>query len=200
MLNRPGVRTDADLHVLGGDLAAAGFWGRLKTLATDLYYRDDHDLVVNTPAMLGGTERTRPIRYWLDTGGEVTHFNYFDRARHRRPARGRAWRSRAPISTSSGWRPRVSSSDDYANVRRWRSPSSSSCAGTHGVSASVAEAPVWIDLLGAGARRAHLARDGRSASARNRLVGPATGALLGTCRVATRSCRVPLRLARVHRT
>ena len=67
MLNRPGVETAADLHVLGGDLEGAGIIGRLKTLVTDLYYREDHDLVVNTPAMLGGTERVAPIRYWIDT-------------------------------------------------------------------------------------------------------------------------------------
>jgi hypothetical protein len=80
MLNNPDVRTNADLHVLGGDLAGTGVFGRLKTLATDLYYRDDHDIVVNTPAMLGGMERTQPIKYWIDTGNQVTHFHYFRRA------------------------------------------------------------------------------------------------------------------------
>ena len=80
MLNNPEVRTNADLHVLGGDLAGAGILGRLKTLATDLYYRDDHDVVVNTPAMLGGMARTAPVRYWIDTGDQVTHFHYFARA------------------------------------------------------------------------------------------------------------------------
>jgi alpha-beta hydrolase superfamily lysophospholipase len=80
MLNRPDVETAADLHVLGGDLAPGGVFGRLKTLVTDLYYRDDHDLVVNTPAMFGGIARTRPIRYWIDTGSDVTHFHYFLRA------------------------------------------------------------------------------------------------------------------------
>ena len=80
MLNNPDVLTAADLHVLGGDLAGAGVFGRLKTLATDFYYRDDHDIVVNTPAMLGGTERTGPVRYWIDTGDQVTHFHYFARS------------------------------------------------------------------------------------------------------------------------
>ena len=75
MLNNPDVRTTADLHVLGGDLAGTGVFGRLKTLVTDFYYRDDHDVVVNTPAMLGGIERSAPVRYWIDTGNEVTHFN-----------------------------------------------------------------------------------------------------------------------------
>ncbi len=77
ILNRPGVRTDADLHVLGGDLAGEGFMGRLKTFVTDLFYREDHDLVVNTPAMLGGTERNEDIQYWIDTGKAVDHFHYF---------------------------------------------------------------------------------------------------------------------------
>ncbi|MGH7302052.1 MAG: CHAT domain-containing protein, partial [Candidatus Rokuibacteriota bacterium] len=80
MLNQPGVTTAADLHVLGGDLEGTGIVGRLKTFATDLYYREDHDLVVNTPAMFGGTERRDGIRYWIDTGGDVTHFNYFARS------------------------------------------------------------------------------------------------------------------------
>ncbi len=65
--------------MLGGDLAGAGLFGRLKTLVTDFYYRDDHDVVVNTPAMLGGIERTRPVPYWIDTGDQVTHFHYFSR-------------------------------------------------------------------------------------------------------------------------
>ena len=77
LLNRPQITTHADLHVLGGDIAAKGIWGRLKTFATDLFYREDHDLVVNTKAMLGGTERHSGVQYWIDTGSEVNHFNYF---------------------------------------------------------------------------------------------------------------------------
>ena len=53
LLNRPQIRTEADLHVLGGDIAGKGGWGRFKTFVTDLFYREDHDLVVNTKAMLG---------------------------------------------------------------------------------------------------------------------------------------------------
>ncbi|MFZ1745116.1 MAG: CHAT domain-containing protein, partial [Nitrospirales bacterium] len=54
-----------------------GVLGRLKTFVTDLFYREDHDLVVNTPAMFGGTERTGEVQYWIDTGKEVDHFHYF---------------------------------------------------------------------------------------------------------------------------
>ncbi|MDR4496265.1 MAG: CHAT domain-containing protein, partial [Nitrospirales bacterium] len=77
ILNRPGSRTKADLHILGGDLEGEGIVGRLKTFVTDLFYREDHDLVVNTPAMFGGTERTGEVRYWIDTGKNVDHFHYF---------------------------------------------------------------------------------------------------------------------------
>ncbi|HNP60751.1 MAG TPA: CHAT domain-containing protein [Nitrospirales bacterium] len=77
ILNRPGIRSMADLHILGGDVAGEGVLGRLKTFVTDLFYREDHDLVVNTPAMFGGTERTGEVQYWIDTGKEVDHFHYF---------------------------------------------------------------------------------------------------------------------------
>ena len=44
LLNRPDVRTNANLRILGGDVEGTGFWGRLKAFVTDLYYREDHDL------------------------------------------------------------------------------------------------------------------------------------------------------------
>lgn len=77
MVNRRDAQTEADLHVLGGDLAIGGVVSALKALVTDFYYREDHDLVVNTPSMLRGTPRGRTVKYWIDTGGEVSHFNYF---------------------------------------------------------------------------------------------------------------------------
>jgi len=80
MVNRPDVRTDANLRILGGDVEGTGFWGRLKVFVTDLYYREDHDLIVNTPAMFGGVDRAETVRYWVDTGGRVNHFNYFANA------------------------------------------------------------------------------------------------------------------------
>jgi len=80
VLNHPAARCRADLHVLGGDVAGTGIWGRLKTFATDLFFREDHDLVVNTASMLGGAARTAPVRYWIDTGARVNHFSYFRNA------------------------------------------------------------------------------------------------------------------------
>ena len=79
MLNRRDVLTGADLHVLGGDLAVRGFWSALKALATDFFYLEDHDLVVNTPSMLRGTPRAGTVKYFIDTDSDVSHFNYFRR-------------------------------------------------------------------------------------------------------------------------
>ncbi|MFK7889901.1 MAG: CHAT domain-containing protein [Granulosicoccus sp.] len=77
MLNRPDISVKADLHVIGGDVKASGFFNRLKVIITDLFYREDHDLVVNTPSMFGGAPRLQDVRYWVDTGGKVNHFRYF---------------------------------------------------------------------------------------------------------------------------
>ncbi|MFK7997133.1 MAG: CHAT domain-containing protein [Granulosicoccus sp.] len=77
MLNRPDVTVNADLHVIGGDVKASGIINRLKVIITDLFYREDHDLVVNTPSMFGGAAREKGVRYWVDTGAKVNHFRYF---------------------------------------------------------------------------------------------------------------------------
>lgn len=77
VLNRPGVKSEADLSVIAGDLEGSGLWGRLQELATNLFYREDHDLVVNTSAMYGGATRTQGARYLFDQGPSVNHFNYF---------------------------------------------------------------------------------------------------------------------------
>ncbi|MDB3936360.1 CHAT domain-containing protein, partial [Granulosicoccus sp.] len=77
MLNRPDITLAADLHVLGGDIKPSGVWHRLKVFVTDLYYQEDHDLVVNTKAMLGGADRVGTVHYWVDEGAKVNHFLYF---------------------------------------------------------------------------------------------------------------------------
>ena len=63
--------------MLEGDIEGAGILGRLKVLATDLFFREDHDLVVNTSAMDGGMARNPPARAFFTQGPEVSHFTYF---------------------------------------------------------------------------------------------------------------------------
>lgn len=77
LLNRADIRTAADLHVIAGDIEGGSLWRRLGILLTDRYYREDHDLVVNTRAMYGGTPRVEPPRRFFTRGPEVYHFTYF---------------------------------------------------------------------------------------------------------------------------
>jgi hypothetical protein len=77
LLNRADVKTSADLHVIAGDIEGGDIWRRLGILLTDLYYREDHDLVVNTRAMYGGTPRVEVPRRFFAQGPQVYHFTYF---------------------------------------------------------------------------------------------------------------------------
>ncbi|MGH9175143.1 MAG: esterase/lipase family protein, partial [Vicinamibacterales bacterium] len=146
LLNTPGVQTSADLHVLGGDLGGGGVFDKLKTWATDLYYRDDHDLVVNTPAMLGGTERTRPIKYWIDTGPEVTHFHYFGRS----DTAGRLVAALGGDDTqfhSLEAKPFAVSAADYRKRAPGAKPVVFVLPGIMGSQLSIGSRTVWLDLL-----------------------------------------------------
>ena len=146
LLNTPGVQTGADLHVLGGDLGGGGIFDRMKTWATDLYYRDDHDLVVNTPAMLGGTERTSPVKYWIDTGLEVTHFHYFARS-------DTAGRLVAALSGDDNQfhtleaRPSAVTADDYRKRTPGAQPVVFVLPGIMGSQLSLGSRTVWMNLL-----------------------------------------------------
>jgi hypothetical protein len=146
VLNRPGVETAADLHVLGGDLEGTGVLGRLKTLATDLYYREDHDLVVNTPSMFGGTERKGGVRYWIDTGNAVTHFNYFSRADTAERLVAALGDGRADFHELTV-EPFTVTADDYRKRAPLPQPIVLVLPGIMGSELSVDKRPVWIDLF-----------------------------------------------------
>jgi pimeloyl-ACP methyl ester carboxylesterase len=79
IINRRAVVVHADLSVIKGDLQGQGIFtlSRLKELATDFFYLEDHDLVVNTSAMDGGSARAAGARTFLDQGPQVDHFSYF---------------------------------------------------------------------------------------------------------------------------
>ena len=159
MLNRPDVVSAADLHVLGGDLAGVGFFGRLKTLATDLYYRDDHDLVVNTPAMLGGVERSAAIKYWIDTGDQVTHFNYFARPDTSRKLVAALTGSDSDYRTLEV-RPSAVTSADYVKRAALSQPIVFVVPGFMGSELSAGGSRAWVDLTELVAQRPGTARGG----------------------------------------
>ena len=104
LLNREGITSRADLGVIAGDMQGSfsqlGLAKRLGLLATDLFYRERHDLVVNTGAMYGGLARREAFAYF-EQGPSVNHFNYFAN----RPTRERllSWLARKadePIDTA----------------------------------------------------------------------------------------------------
>lgn len=80
LLNREDAKSRSDLHVVAGDIEGGDLWRRLGILLTDLYYREDHDLVVNTRAMYGGTPRVDAPRRYFAQGPGVYHFTYFRNA------------------------------------------------------------------------------------------------------------------------
>jgi hypothetical protein len=75
----PELATDADLAVIAGDIEGGdSLLNTLKVLATDWFYKNEHDLVVDTASMLGGLPRLNGgARYRKDQGPKVDHFRYF---------------------------------------------------------------------------------------------------------------------------
>ena len=74
-------QVDGQLRVIAGDLQGDSISSWLKTLLTDAFYWTDHDLVVQTRSMYGGSPRQAASTFVLDQGGKVTHFNYFSNDR-----------------------------------------------------------------------------------------------------------------------
>lgn len=77
VLNRVDVRQDDGLCVIAGDVEPTAILQRLALWFADLYFGQDHDLVVDTASMDGGAPRLVPPYVFSDKGPKVTHFNYF---------------------------------------------------------------------------------------------------------------------------
>ncbi len=75
----PDLVSGADLSVIAGDIEAGdGLWNTLKVLASDWFYGNEHDLVVDTGSMSGGLPRpANGARLRKDEGPKVNHFRYF---------------------------------------------------------------------------------------------------------------------------
>jgi hypothetical protein len=76
MVNRPDVEVDVDLYVIAGNVEKNDIFGRLAIFFADLFYYEDHDLVIQTRAMYGGA-KPRNGFYFFDKGNDVNHFHYF---------------------------------------------------------------------------------------------------------------------------
>jgi len=68
------------MAVIAGDIEGGGMLQRLGVLLVDhlLFERTDNDLVVDTPAMLGGIAPRTAARVRFDRGEDVSHFRYFE--------------------------------------------------------------------------------------------------------------------------
>ena len=76
MVNRPDVTLNVDLCVVAGDVEKNDILGRLAIFFADLFYFEEHDLVVQTRAMYGGARPGNGI-YFFHKGTDVNHFHYF---------------------------------------------------------------------------------------------------------------------------
>lgn len=78
--------TKTPTHVVSGDVAFGNFWRTVSVIFTDIFYRSDHDFVVDTRSMYQGFRRnfkiegdsdfTAGLYYSFHKNAEVSHFNY----------------------------------------------------------------------------------------------------------------------------
>ncbi|MBL8373150.1 hypothetical protein [Accumulibacter sp.] len=81
-LQQPPLICHANRTVIAGDIEGESLWQEMKIVATDWFYRADHDLVVNAGSMSGGLRRPeKDARFRKDQGPDVNHFSYFANAR-----------------------------------------------------------------------------------------------------------------------
>ena len=77
VLNRQHRRQQDELRVIAGDIEPSGVLRRVMIWFADMFFGEDHDLVVDTRSMDGGTRRQSDPQVFLDRGTAVSHFNYF---------------------------------------------------------------------------------------------------------------------------
>jgi pimeloyl-ACP methyl ester carboxylesterase len=167
----PELVSSADLTVIAGDIEAGdGLWNTLKVLASDWFYRNEHDLVVDTGSMNGGLPRLPGgARIRQDQGAKVNHFRYFTNEQTVR------W-LKAGLSRDDGDNagflpitpPAVAAPRCQAAVARSRGDSKPRpivvvLPGTMGSQLRVNEDTIWLDywsLLRGGLKRLAMGREG----------------------------------------
>lgn len=76
VLNSREEATHADLSPITCSYEARG-WKRIPVWFVDQFYGGDHDFVVNTNSMDGGTKRAKPISVFHVNDNRTHHLNYF---------------------------------------------------------------------------------------------------------------------------
>ena len=79
LLREAQVQSSIEMAVIAGDIQGGNLLRRLGVLLTDVVLFDnvDHDLVVDTPAMLAGIAPRAGSKVLFDRGVDVSHFRYF---------------------------------------------------------------------------------------------------------------------------
>ncbi len=78
MINAADTTVASELYAISGDSDVSGVsFSSLKVILTNLFYRTENDLVVDTYRMVHGVQRTNGIHLFLSKGSNTNHFKYF---------------------------------------------------------------------------------------------------------------------------
>jgi CHAT domain-containing protein len=77
MLNNPGRQIRSELYVISGDVERGSVLNTMVVMATNLYFGQAHDFVVNSNSMFRGTYRSTVVKEHFEQEPGVNHFNYF---------------------------------------------------------------------------------------------------------------------------
>ena len=166
----PELVSSADLSVIAGDIQAGdGLWNTLKVLATDWFYKNEHDLVVDTASMSGGLPRLgNGARFRQDQGPKVNHFRYFTNEQSVRWLRAGLTRSDGdsggfqPIAAKGYVGPRCAAAVTRSRGGNKPRPIAVMLPGTMGSELNAGDDAVWLNywaLLKGGLKKIAMGRD-----------------------------------------
>ena len=148
----PELASSADLSVIAGDIEAGdSLWNTLKVLASDWFYKNEHDLVVDTASMSGGLPRLGGARYRQDKGSKVSHFRYFTNEQSVRWLRAGLTRDEGnnagflPIATAPATAPRRSNTVVRSRDGKPSQPIIIVLPGTMGSQLQAGDENIWPD-------------------------------------------------------
>ena len=166
----PELASSADLSVIAGDIEAGDtLWNTLKVLASDWFYKNQHDLVVDTASMSGGLPRLGGARFRQDQGAKVNHFRYFTNEQSVRWLRAGLTRNEGdnagflPIAATPSANPRVANAIARSRDGNKARPIVIVLPGTMGSQLQVGDDTIWLDywaLLKGGLRHLAMGREG----------------------------------------
>ncbi|WP_010523065.1 CHAT domain-containing protein [Aquimarina agarivorans] len=76
VLNNASLTVNSELYVISGDVKYHGIFHSLSVLLADVFFRTEHDFVVNTASMFGGATR-QTMYYTFNSNKDISHFKYF---------------------------------------------------------------------------------------------------------------------------